>query len=505
MISQIFTYEVLGPWILAMFLGVIVGATPGLTATMAVALIIPISYYMPPLAGLAMILGVGFTSIFTGDIPATLLRIPGTPASGVAVLDSHELAKQGKASTALLLNLLCSVIGGIIGVLLLIFMSPPLAAIALKFTHFQYFWMGVFGISISAALSMKAPLKGVISAALGIMVSMVGIDSTTGYTRYSFGNADLAGGISFVPAMIGLFGLSEVLKNLDSADRLRGQAIVVQSYSGVLNEVLGLIRRFKWLIMRSSIMGTIVGALPGAGADIAAWFSYGIEKKLSKNPSKFGTGAIEGVVAPTSANNAAVAGAWIPALVFGIPGDSVTALVLGAMIMYGLRPGPMIFKENPDLINGIFAVAFISQFLLLGIGFVGIRVFSWLLKLPRNLVLSGVVLFSVVGSYAIQNNPFDILLMIVFGLIGFVLEKAGIPLSPMILGIILGPMLENNLRIGLLKSDGSFWPFVNNPVCIFLILCTAFLFVGEYLMKAGGKMLFGPGGEAGDGDGSKDS
>ena len=466
-----------------MFLGVVVGATPGLSATMAVALIIPITYYMAPLAGLSMIIGVSFTAIFTGDIPATLLRIPGTPASGVAVLDSYELAKKGRASFALSLNLLCSAISGIIGVTCLVFLSPPLSGIALKFTHFQYFWLGVFGLSISAALSMKAPLRGVISACLGLLISTIGIDAATGYARFHFGNANLSGGISFVPAMIGLFGVSEVLKSVYSPSDIRGQAISGKRLPGEIGEIFVSIVRNKWLVLRSSLLGTLVGALPGAGADIAAWFSYGVEKKLSREMDKFGTGHVPGVIAPTSANNAAVAGAWIPALVFGIPGDSITALVLGAMIMYNLRPGPMIFTESTELIRGIFAVAYISQLLLIPIGYIGIRIFSWFLKMPKNLVMSGVIFFSIVGSCAINNNPFDILIMTIFGIVGYFLEKNDIPLSPMILGIILGDIIEYNLRIGLLKSDGSFLPFFDNPVCIFLILCVIFIFAGEKFIR----------------------
>jgi TctA family transporter len=484
-IFSVFVPDILIPWILAMFLGVLVGATPGLTATMAVALLIPLTYHMQPIAAMAMILGVTFTAIFTGDIPATLLRIPGTPASGVATLDSYELAKSGRANTALILNLVCSCIGGLIGVLFLIFLSPPLARIALRFTHFQYFWLGVFGLSISAALNMRSPLRGVISAAIGLLVATIGVDGLTGYARFSFGNPDLTAGISFVPAMIGLFGFSEVLKNVSSPSEMKKQAIAVQESKGVFREVMGYVLSNKMLIARASTLGTIIGILPGAGADIAAWLSYGVEKRLSLNAGTFGSGAIAGVIAPTSANNASIAGSWIPMLVFGIPGSSTTALVLGAMVMYGLRPGPMIFTENPDLINGIFMVSFVSQFLMLGVGYIGIKVFAWLLKTPRNYVLTAVLLFCVIGSYAIQNNPFDILVMLVFGFGGYALERNDISLSPLILGIILGPMIEDNLRTGLLKSDGSILPFIDNLLCIGLIACVLFIFFGERFMRWG--------------------
>lgn len=481
-IIGLFQLKILVPWLLSMAFGVLVGGTPGLTATMAVALIVPVSYYMEPLAGLAMILGVSFTSIFTGDIPATLLRIPGTPASGAAVLDGYELTKQGKGILALTLDLVCSALGGLIGVILLILVAPPLASFALKFTNFQYFWLGVFGLSMSAALSSGKPVYGVLSAALGLLISTVGIDITTGFPRFTFHNMELMSGIGFIPAMVGLFGLSEVLKNVLDIKSLQKSSISTIGKVSLLS-TLKIVFRHKWTLLKSAIIGTLVGALPGAGADIAAWVAYGVEKRTSKEGDKFGKGAIDGVIAPTSANNAALGGTWIPALVFGVPGDSITAIVLGAMLMYGLRPGPLIFQENMELVNGIFSVAALSQLLLIPVGLLGIKVFGTLLKMPRNIVMIIVLIFSVIGSYAIRNSFFDIYVMIAFGLVGFAFEYLDIPLPPLILGMILGPMIEDNLRVGLLKSHGSLMPFLVDPICSTLIAFILLLFFGRRMLN----------------------
>jgi len=475
LLLDIFQLHILIPWIISMLVGILVGGTPGLTATMAVALIIPITYYMDPLAGLAMILGVSFTSIFAGDIPATFLRIPGTPASAAAVLDGFEMSKKGKGSLALTIDLLCSAIGGLIGVSLLIMIAPPLAKFALRFTNFQYFWLGMFGLSMSAMLSTNSKVGGLISAVLGLLVSAVGIDITTGFPRFTFGNIELMGGIGFIPVMVGLFGISEVFKNVKNRDRLRERTIH-DKISISIFETLPIIWKRKWTLLKSSFIGTCVGALPGAGADIAAWVAYGVEKKTSKKPEEFGKGSINGVIAPTSANNAALGGTWIPALVFGVPGDSITAIVLGAMLMYGLRPGPLIFQQSPDFVKGVFAIALISQFFLIPVGLLGIKAYGRILRLPRNIIMVFVLIFSVVGSYSIRNSFFDIYIMLFFGVIGYIFENLDIPLAPMVLGIILGPMIEDNLRVGLIKTGGNYLPFLTNPISAVLVLLIIFTF-----------------------------
>lgn len=467
-LTELFHPTVILPWLLGMVFGIFVGATPGLTATMAVALIVPISFQLPANAGLALIIGVSFTAIFAGDIPATYLRIPGTPASAAATLDGHQLARRGEGSLALKLDLFCSAIGGLIGVGLLILVSPQLAQFALQFSHYEYFWLGVLGLSMSALVSAGSTMRGLMTASLGALVSTVGMDGESGTPRFSYGNVDLQGGLDFIPVMIGLFGLSEVLRSIQRPASLRQETITAGAPAPI-GKVLLTIWRHKWNVLRSSISGTVIGALPGAGADIAAWGAYGIEQRISRRRQEFGTGIVDGVVAPTSANNAAVAGAWIPALVFGVPGDAVTAIVLGALMVHDITPGPRIFQDQSAQVAAIFAIALITQFLLLPAGLIGIRGFGLILRLPRNMLLAGVVVFSVVGAFALHHSLFDVWVMLAFGLVGYFLEAQRAPIAPLILGLILGPMVEKSLRRGLISSSGDLWPFFDRPICMTLV------------------------------------
>jgi TctA family transporter len=430
---------------------------------MGVALVVPISFYLPPEAGLAMILGVSFTAIFAGDIPATYLRIPGTPASAVATLDSFAMGLKGRASLALMLDLWCSAIGGTIGVLLLILVAPQLARFALNFSSFELFWLAVTGLSLSAVVSVGSTFRGILAAMLGMLLATIGLDMVSGTARFTLGNSDLAGGLGFIPAMIGLFGLSEVLRNVHQGTKMATAAISSADRTSAA-EVTSAIWRNKGTVVRSSLIGTFIGALPGAGADIAAWVAYGIAQRTSRQPEKFGTGCEEGVIAPTSANNAAVGGAWIPALVLGIPGDSVTAIVLGALLMYNIKPGPLVFQQNAGEMQAIFLIALITQALLIPAGYAGIRAFGWILRLPRSVVMTGVIVFSVLGAYSIRNSLFDVWLMVAFGLLGFILEAWRVPLGPLILGMILGPMVEENLRVSLIKTGGEWTPFFTRPI-----------------------------------------
>lgn len=476
----VFSPGILIPWLLAMVLGIFIGAMPGLTATMGVALIVPLTFHMQPIAGLAMILGLSFTAIFAGDIPATFLRVPGTPASGAAVLDGYEMNKKGKGSLAIMIDLFCSTLGGLVGVVLLITISPTLAKFALQFTHFEYFWLGLLGLSMSAVITKDSSIKGLISMVGGLLLATIGIDVSTGFPRFAFGNINLMSGINFIPVMIGMFGLSEVIRAIatQSHEELAGAAVTNTGGTSV-KEVLKVMGRNKRVIAQSSLIGTLIGALPGAGADIAAWVAYGLAKKTSKHPELFGTGSEEGVAAPTAANNAALGGTWIPALVFGIPGDTITAIVLGAMLMYGLKPGPLVFQQNKELVNQIFSVALVSQVFVLLLGYLGIKAFAWFFKFPRNVVLAGITVFSLVGAYAIRSNVFDVFLVILFGIVGYAMEKVHMPLSPLILGIVLGPMIEDNLRIGLIKTDNHFLPFITRPISSVFAVIFLFVFLWE--------------------------
>lgn len=491
--GDLLQFHVLVPWILGMLFGIFVGATPGLTATMAVALIVPVSFYMTdPNTGLALIVGVSFTAIFAGDIPATYLRIPGTPASAAATLDGHQLAKQGRGGFALTLDLLCSCLGGLVGVGLLVFIAPELARFAIRFSNFEYFWLAIFGLCMSAVVSAGNTLKGLLSAALGMLLATVGLDVVSGAQRYTFSNPELMSGLGFIPVMIGLFGVSEVIRSVASGVSSKASALPKETAKGSnLIDALKAIWKRKLTVLRSSVLGSFVGALPGAGADVAAWAAYGVEQRSSKNRENFGKGEIAGVVAPTSANNAAVGGAWIPALVFGIPGDAVTAIVLGAFMMYEIKPGPFIFEQDPERIRSIFSIAFFTQLLLLPCGYLGLRAFGWILRLPRSVVMVAVMVFSVVGAYSLRNSLFDVYLMAGFGVVGFYLESQRMPLAPLILGLILGPMVEDNFRTGLIKTEGDLSPFLTRPICAvlvtLLIIAFALPWIKRWIAKATGR------------------
>ena len=468
--------EVLTLWIVGMLFGIFIGSMPGLTATMAAAILVPLTYYMSPLAGLAVIIGCVDTAIFAGDIPATYMRIPGTPASGAAILDGYEMTKKGKPSLALKLDLLCSALGGVVGFTILIFGATALAAIALHFHWMEIFWLIFFGLATSIVVSRGTLAKGAIALAVGLLVSTIGIDIVSGYARFTFGSTELLAGVSFIPAMIGLFGIPVILRTLSKPEEIRMPSVMErEKYS--LASAGSELKKHKSLFFRSSLTGTLIGFLPGAGADMGAWVSYGVAKRSSKHPEKYGTGCVEGVIAPTSANNAALGGTWIPALALGIPGDSITALVLGAAMIYGLRPGPMVFDGfSGSLVYGMFILALLTQVLEIPIGYLGIISFAKIYKLPRNIIMPIILLFCIVGSYALRFSMFDVGIMLSFGLMGCLMEMNKIPLVPVVLGIILGPMLERHLRTGLMKTGGSIVPFFTRPIA-FIIFTVILLFV----------------------------
>ncbi|MBA61965.1 MAG: hypothetical protein CMJ76_06310 [Planctomycetaceae bacterium] len=485
--SVILEMDVLIPWILAMTFGVFVGSTPGLTATMAVALIIPFSFQLEKEAALAMVIGVSFTAIFAGDIPATFLRIPGTPASAAATLDAHRLALNGKGKQTLLVNLLCSSLGGILGVAMLILIAPELAAFALKFGPYEYFWLCLVGLSLGVTVSSNGrPMLGVLAAVIGCAFAYVGVDPLTNKSRFIFGFEELSEGLNFIPAMIGLFGMSEVLKAVVG----QSGTLSSQPTAGPFrwrNSVVKIMRHFP-TVLQSVLTGTAIGALPGAGADIAAWGAYGISEKTTRNAKPvFGEGNWRGVIAPTSANNSAVAAAWIPALVFGIPGDAVTAIVLGAFLVYDITPGPALFETgNADF---IFSIAIVTQLLLIPAGLLGIMIFSQIAKLPRGIVLTAVVIFSVVGSYAMNNSMVDVWVMFGFGLFGLILEQHRVPLAPLILGMILGPKIEVYLRTGLISSSGdvqiAFSSVISKWFVLMLVLISVYPLINRIRTKLG--------------------
>jgi TctA family transporter len=450
--------------------GLFVGAMPGLTATMATALLVPVTFFMPPIPAMAVIVTTSAMAIFAGDIPGALLRIPGTPASAAYANEAYAMTQKGQAETALGAGVVFSAIGGIFGTIVLTTSAPLLAEVAIKFSSFEYFWLVCLGLTCAVFIAQDDPVKGMIALFIGLGVALIGLDNPAGLPRFTFGNIDLMGGIDMIPAMIGMFAIAEVLRIVAAATTRLPPA---RSVSGsIFKGQWALTKKYPIQILRGSTIGTLIGALPGAGADIASWITYATAKKFSKEPEKFGTGHVEGIVESGAANNAAVSGAWIPALVFGIPGDSITAIVIGVLYLKNIIPGPMVFVNQPDIVTGIFLLFFLANIIMVPFGWVAIKLAKHILAVPREILMPIVLLFCIVGAFAVTNSPFAIGVMLAFGLIGFLMEEHGFPVAPVILGIILGPMLEQNFVTSMIKSDGSFFGFFNRPIAAGLGIVT---------------------------------
>jgi putative tricarboxylic transport membrane protein len=455
------------PYVLVVILlsaiyGLFVGAIPGLTATMATALLVPVTFFMPPVPAVAAIVTATAMAIFSGDIPSALLRMPGTPASAAYTDEAYLMTKNGQAETALGAGLVFSVLGGIFGVLVLIVAAPALAEIALKFSSFEYFWLVMLGFTCAVFIAGRDPLKGTVSLLLGLLIACVGLDNPAGAPRYTFGNAELTGGISLIPLMIGMFAVSEVLRFAVTVDK--PVMAIERPFGNVFAGMWRLLTKYPKQLLRGSALGTAVGALPGAGADIAAWMSYAVSKKFSKEPEKFGTGHVEGIVESGAANNAALGGAWIPALVFGIPGDSITAIAIGVLYLKNMNPGPTLFVENPQNIYAVFIVFILAQLLMLPLGWMAIKAAKRVLRIPAAVLMPLILLFCVVGSFAINNSVFGVVVMLVAGVLAFFMERWGFPVAPTILGVVLGTMLEEHFFSSLVKADGNFLVFFERPI-----------------------------------------
>ena len=461
--------------------GLFIGAMPGLTATMAVALLIPITFYMPPIPAIASIITMSAMAIFAGDIPGTLVHIPGTPSSAAYCDDSYSLAKKGKAAVVLGTNVTLSVLGGLCGSLILTSMAPILAEVAMQFSSFEFFWLVCIGLSCAVLISAASPLKGFISLLVGLLITCIGLDITLGFPRFTFDRPELFEGFSFIPAMIGMFGMAEIFKNVSEKQSVL-EKVTIQSMN-IFSGMLGRIRGWWKQIVRSGIVGTLVGVLPGAGADIAAWICYGIAKKFSKHPEEYGKGSLEGIANSAAANNAAFSGAFIPALVFGIPGDSITAIVIGVLFMKGLEPGPNLFQNSPEFLFAIYMVFIIANLLMLPLGYLAIRLATKVMYVPTNLLHPIIVGFCVVGAFAINNTNFDVMAMLGFGVLAYFMIANGFPVAPAILGLVLGKMLENTFMQSMLKSEWDLTAFFDRPISATLGIITFALWLSPLFMK----------------------
>ena len=447
--------------------GIMVGSLPGLTATMGVALLVPFTFGLPIGEAMGMLLGIFSGAIYGGSISAILIRTPGTPAAAATLLDGYPLTKRGEAGRALSMSVFSSFIGGLTGALIMTFLSPQISKVALQFSAAEYFALAVFGLSIIISVSGGSIIKGVYAGFFGLLISTIGLDPVSGYPRFIFGSMDLMEGPAFIPTLIGLFAFSEVFKGVESLVTNQQVVSKITSVFPTWNDI-----RTSWKdILKSSVMGTFIGSIPGAGSDIAAFVGYSEAKRRSKHPEKFGSGAIEGVAAAESANNACTGGAMIPLLSLGIPGDAVTAVLLGAFIIQGLRPGPLLYRDHMDIVYSVFAAMIIANIAMFVVGLLGVRFFARVISLRKSMLLPIIFLLSIVGSYSMRNSVFDIWVAIFFGVVGYLLQRYQFPVSPILLALILGPMAESNLRRSLIINDGSMMAVLTRPItATFLVL-----------------------------------
>ncbi|MDZ4698131.1 MAG: tripartite tricarboxylate transporter permease [Rhodothermales bacterium] len=477
--------------ILALFLGglygALFGAIPGLTATLAVALFIPIAFFLDPMIALPAIIAISSVAIYAGDVGSAIARIPGTPASAAYVDELYTLARRNGALFGLGLSAMGSAVGGVIGTLLLIFFATSIAAVARTFSSFEYFWIAVLGLTAGIFASGGRPIKGAVSLLLGLFFATIGIDPTLGFPRFDFGHPDLLGGLNYIVVMIGLFGFSEVLEYLyrrPGAASIERAPAPTRPMHAFFMPPLRFILRERWLVARSSLLGVIVGFLPGAGADIGAWVATSVQKMRATQDDD---DAQRVVLAGTCSNNAAVASAWIPALSLGLPGDTVTAIVLGVFLMKGITPGPLLFEQNMPLIWALYTTFVISNLLLLPLyGYMTGRLADVVVRAPFNLLLGIITVLCVVGAFAINNNPFDVWVMAAMGAAAFALRRGGFPLAQVVLGMVLGPILEQSFMVSAIKSRWDLTSFFNRPIAMALMALTVLIVIaGARLVRQG--------------------
>ncbi|ACK41622.1 MULTISPECIES: tripartite tricarboxylate transporter permease [Dictyoglomus] len=446
--------------------GIIVGALPGVTSSMGIILLLPFTYYLDPKSALLMLAGMYSGSMFGGSISAVLLGVPGTPSAAATVIDGYPLGRQGKAGKAIFTALIASFLGGILSGIVLVFLAPLLASFALKFSPIDYFALAIFGLSIIASVSGKYLLKGIISGLLGLFISMVGVENIRGSTRFTFGISSLSAGFELLPVLIGVFAITEILMELEQKER-------ETKIQHKISEVFLTREEFKSLvipILVGAVIGIIIGVIPGTGGTIATFLAYNVLRNISKNKEKFGKGAIEGVAVVECANNAVTGGALVPTLALGVPGDVVTAVMLGAMILIGVRPGPLLFQATPDLVYSFFAGWFIIQFMMLITGFVSTLTAPYILEIPKKILMPIILVFAIIGSFAIRNSLYDVAIALIFGLIGYFMRKHNFPATPLILGVILGPMAEQNLNRALILSGNDYTVMFKSPISLTLLV-----------------------------------
>jgi putative tricarboxylic transport membrane protein len=460
--------------VIGVFIGIAMGSIPGMTATMTVAVLVSFTFGMSPTEGMMLLLGIYGGALYAGSIPAILIRTPGTPSAAATIFDGFPLSQQGKAGNAIGIATVASFVGGATSVVLITLISPQIADIALRFRSPEYFALAFFGLTIIASVSGDSVQKGMISGLLGMLIATIGLDPTTGFPRFAFGTTALTAGVEFIAVMSGLFGLAEAFRRYsEGIDSLE----VEQNISNLAPSRTDL-NSIKNVTLSSSVIGTFIGAIPGAGGDIASFVTYNEAKRwANKAVPPFGDGNIRGVAAAEAGNNSSTGGALVPTLTLGIPGDSVTAILIGALLVHGIRPGPGLFDQERGLVFSIFVGFFLVYVVILIVGLLGAHLWVRILNFPPQYLWPAIIVLCVVGSFALRGGIFDVWAMVFAGLLGFIMRMDGYPLAPMVLGLILGPIAEENLRRSLELSNGSLDIIYTSPIAMaILVLAVISLF-----------------------------
>jgi putative tricarboxylic transport membrane protein len=456
--------------VLGSFFGIIIGAIPGLTATMGIALLVPFTFGMTPITGIVMLLGIYTGAIYGGGIASILIKTPGTPAAAATVFDGYPMAQKGQAGRAIGIATISSGVGGTFTAICLAFFAPILANFALRFSAPEYFALATFGLSVTITLSGRSPVKGFISGTLGLLIAMVGLDPMGGFQRFTFGFPELTGGVDFVPMLIGLFALSEGFRQVEIIFTAPRVQAVIQDILPKLRDLRACLSAY----VRACPIGLIVGITPAIGADTSAFLSYAETKRASKYPEKFGTGVPEGVAAAQCGENASTGGDVLPMITLGIPGDAATAVLMGALTIHNLQPGPMLFQSHPEVVHEIFAGMIAANVTFVVLGLLFARFFAQVINIDRKYLIPLIFICCMVGSYAINNVLYDLFTCVIFGFIGYIMIRYDYPVAPMVLAQILGGMMESNFRRALAMSRGDPMIFLTRPITVVILLLAAF-------------------------------
>ena len=461
--------------------GILAGALPGITGSIGVALLLPLTFGMNPTSAIVLLCASYCGSMFGGSISTILLGAPGTASAAATLLDGRALCKKKQAGLGVGVALVASTFGGIIGALILIFFCTPLAQVALLFGPPEYFALGLFGLTIISSLS-KHMLKGFIAGLFGMMVASVGLDRFVGLPRYTFDIPDLINGVEFLPALIGLFALSEMLQQM--GDTGGGATTPANQVEDARIPGLKTIRKLGRSITLGGVIGTVIGIMPGAGGNIASWLAYSQARRWSKTPEEFGSGSLEGIAAPEAANSASEGGSLVPTLALGIPGSNTTAILLGALSLQGLTPGPMLFSEHPEVVYSVYGSVLLTNFVVLALGYFLIKPVSKISNIKPSYVIMSVCILVCTAAYAIQNSLFDVKITLFFGVVGLIMKRFGFPVAAAVLGMILGPIIEPALQRSLLLAQGSYTIFFTRPISCFIIVLTVISFVSPFIVPA---------------------